>query len=360
MWLPKTPAALLAGHRHPAPDHPADQERPAGLDPARIRKGVVRLVCFVALVVALVEAVPGLSSIRGRLAHGSPSWLLLAGCFRLLSALSYVVLFRAIFAPEQSPRLSYQIGMSEIGVNALVPAGGAGGLAIGDWVLHRRGTPWETLGRRSAEFFVFTSAFNVGAVAILGWLGAIGLLPSHVSRAYSAIPALAATVVIATALALVPRLAALKARQVGQRSHSWRWWVLELAVALGSGAQGALDQFRRHNPAALIGGACYLAFDIATLWAALRAFHGHAALEPLAMGYLVGQLAGEIPIPGGLGAVEGGLIGALVLYGLPLTVATASTLAYRAIALGVPILFGGLAAITLTHTIRGWDAAQET
>jgi uncharacterized protein (TIRG00374 family) len=108
----------------------------------------------------------------------------------------------------------------------------------------------------------------------------------------------------------------------------------------------------------LAAGSGYLLFDIATLWAALHAFHSDVPVEPLAMAYLVGQLAGEIPIPGGLGAVDGGLIGALALFGVPLVAATAGTLAYRAIALGIPVVFGGAAAITLAHTVRGWDRAE--
>ena len=65
------------------------------------------------------------------------------------------------------------------GANALAPAGGASGLAIGDWVLHLRrqgrGRGWSSA---PLEFFVFTSAFNVGAVAVLGWLGAVRPHPS--------------------------------------------------------------------------------------------------------------------------------------------------------------------------------------
>ncbi len=153
----------------------------------------------------------------------------------------------------------------------------------------------------------------------------------------------------------MPRLAGLRSRQANHREHSWRWWLLELAVALGTGARGAIKLFREHDPRALAAGAAYLFFDIAALWAAVRAFGGQPELQPLAMAYLVGQLAGEIPIPGGLGAVDGGLIGALVLYGLPVTVATAGALAYRAIALGVPAVFGGIAGVGLTRTIRQWD-----
>ena len=145
MRLPRTPAALIGSHRHQVERDSAPTEVPDGLDPARLRKGALRLLAFAGFVVALILAVPGLSSIRHELANGDPAWLVLAACFRLSSALCYVALFRVIFCPTMSRRLSYRIGMSEIGVNALVPAGGAGGLAIGDWVLHRRGMDWEKL-----------------------------------------------------------------------------------------------------------------------------------------------------------------------------------------------------------------------
>lgn len=137
-------------------------------------------------------------------------------------------------APRMALRASYRIGMSEVGANALAPAGGASGLAIGDWVLHRESRTWSWLVERTAEFFVFTSPFNVGAVAVLGWLGAAGVLTSGVSPLFSFVPAFAATVAIAVALALIPRLAQLKARQRRRRVHSWTWWLLELGVAAGS------------------------------------------------------------------------------------------------------------------------------
>ena len=354
MRLPRTLEALVGHHRHRPADADSESDLPAALHGPRLRKGLIRLLLFVGLVVALIVAVPGFGSIRGRLAHGNPAWLVLAASFRLSSALAYVALFRAIFAPDMSLRLSYQIAMSEIGLNALVPAGGAGGLATGGWVLHRRGMPTQEVVERSAQFFVFTSAFNVGAVAVLGWLGAVGILASHGSVALSVIPAVAATAVIVLALALIPQLAKLQARKVKVRSRSLHWWLLELGLALGTGAQGALKLFREHDPRALASGAAYLFFDIAALWAAVRAFDGHIALQPLAMAYLVGQLAGEIPVPGGIGAVDGGLIATLTLYGLPISIATAGALAYRAIALGVPAVFGGLAAIGLTRTIKSW------
>jgi uncharacterized membrane protein YbhN (UPF0104 family) len=315
------------------------------------------------LLVAIFLLVPGLVSVRRDLAHGRPGWLILGACFRLASALAYVLMFRAILAPDLTRRLSYRIGMSEIGLNALLPAGGTGGLAVGGWALHRLGTPTKTVIERSATLFVFTSAFNVSAVALLGWLGGIGVVSvarSGAVLALTLVPAFVATAVIVLAIAARPRLTALQAAQVKYKTHGVRWWLFEAAVMLGTGAAGALKVFSDWDPRALVGGAAYLLFDIAALWATIRAFHGHTRAGSVGMGYLVGQLAGDIPVPGGIGAISGGLIGALSLYGLPLAVATASTLAYQAIALVVPLLLGVPAILALAHTLGGFRHSADT
>ena len=69
------------------------------------------------------------------------------------------------------------------------------------------------------------------------------------------------------------------------------------------------------------------------------------------MGYLVGSLAGALPIPAGLGVLEGGLIGSLVLYGAPAGPAAAAVLLYRGISLSVPVALGALGCARLP---RGW------
>jgi uncharacterized membrane protein YbhN (UPF0104 family) len=330
---------------------------------ADVWRKVAGIVVVGGCLLAILLALPGLASVRRHLAHGRPGWLVLAACFRLASALAYVLLFRAILTPHLTRRLSYRIGMSEIGLNALLPAGGTGGLAVGGWALHRLGTPTRTVGERSATLFVFTSAFNVGAVAVLGWLGAIGVVSvAHGGAvlALTLVPALVATAVIVLAIAARPRLAALQAAQVKYRTHGLRWWLFEAAVMVGTGAAGALKLFSDRDPRALVGGLAYLLFDIAALWATIRAFHGHTRTGSLGMGYLIGQLAGDIPIPGGIGAISGGLIGALSLYGLPVAVAIASTLAYQAIALAVPLLFGVPAFLALAPTLGGLRHGAKT
>jgi uncharacterized membrane protein YbhN (UPF0104 family) len=70
------------------------------------------------------------------------------------------------------------------------------------------------------------------------------------------------------------------------------------------------------------------------------------------MGYLIGELGGLIPVPGGLGGIDAGLVGVLVLYHVPLTAAVGAVLAYRAIALWIPALVGGAAFVALRHKLR--------
>jgi uncharacterized membrane protein YbhN (UPF0104 family) len=57
--------------------------------------------------------------------------------------------------------------------------------------------------------------------------------------------------------------------------------------------------------------------SIGVLWASLIAVGDHLPFAVVAMGYRVGQIAQVIPVPGGVGAIDAGVTGALVLYGPP-------------------------------------------
>jgi uncharacterized protein (TIRG00374 family) len=70
------------------------------------------------------------------------------------------------------------------------------------------------------------------------------------------------------------------------------------------------------------------------------------------MGYLIGQLGGLLPIPGGLGGIDGGLLGALVVYGLPAAPAAAAILAYRLILFWLPLILGGAAFASLRKGLQ--------
>ena len=78
---------------------------------------------------------------------------------------------------------------------------------------------------------------------------------------------------------------------------------------------------------------------------------GHVPpLAPVVLAYQIAYLSNFIPLPGGIGVLDGSMIGMLVLYGLGGTVATSATLAYHAIALWVPAIWGTIAFFVLEKT----------
>jgi uncharacterized protein (TIRG00374 family) len=97
----------------------------------------------------------------------------------------------------------------------------------------------------------------------------------------------------------------------------------------------------------ILGAIGYLWFDIAVLFACFAAAGQTPRLAPVVLAYQIGYLSNFIPVPGGIGVLDGSMIGMLVLYGVGGTVATAATLAYHAISLWVPAVWGTIAFILL-------------
>jgi uncharacterized membrane protein YbhN (UPF0104 family) len=72
----------------------------------------------------------------------------------------------------------------------------------------------------------------------------------------------------------------------------------------------------------------------------------------LLVAYIIGQLGSLIPIPGGIGGVDAGLIGTLVLYGVDATDAAVAVIAYRGLLLAIPALLGLPALAVLRRRLR--------
>src|SRR6266513_2613106 len=124
----------------------------------------------------LLLLLPGLSSLRNTFEGAKPSWIQLGAFLELLSCASYVLVFRAVFCRRMSWRTSTEIGLSELAANSVLSVGGAGGLALGAWILRRGGLAAGFIARRTVAFFLLTSLANVGFL-VLGGLGlATGLL----------------------------------------------------------------------------------------------------------------------------------------------------------------------------------------
>jgi uncharacterized membrane protein YbhN (UPF0104 family) len=322
------------------------------LSPRRLRRRLLQLAVVGVLVAFLVLAAPGLGALRNRLSHASGPWVLLGVLLELLSALSYVVIFRAVFCPRMSWRLSYEIGMAEQGANSVLSVSGAGGLALGSWALRRGGMSTERIGRRTVAFFILTSLANVGGVILFAALYAVGLLGHDPSPALTY--GFGGGALVATAIVLgLPRLLS------GEPSHDAANPASgKLAAAfhfvrhsLGRGIDDAVLLLRKRSPGVLIGSIGTMAFDLAVLGACFRAFGASPPLGVLVLAYLIGQLGGNLPIPGGIGGIDGGLIGAFVLYHQPLAATTAAVLVYHGISLWVPALLGSAAFVQLRNTL---------
>ena len=334
---------------------PDDLQVPEELSRRKVRKQLLFLTGVVLAVVAVVTLLPGLDGLRARLSHANPVWLVLGAGLKVLSGLGYVAIFRMVFCRRMSWRVSYQIGMSEMGANALLPTGGAGGLALGAWALKRGGMPTAEIARRTAAFFMLTSVANVVGVVVVGLGLAVRVLPGETNLALTLLPAAIAAASIVCSLLAGRSSAGLHRRlDRNEASGSSRRSTLALKtlVAVADGVNEAVALLREGN-AWLIGGIlAYLIFDVMILWATFRAFGAAPPLAILGMAYLIGELGGLIPVPGGIGGVDAGLVGTFVLYNVPITAAASAVLAYRAIALWVPAILGSAAFVSLRRTLR--------
>ena len=117
----------------------------------------------------------------------------------------------------------------------------------------------------------------------------------------------------------------------------------ETRRAVVDGAREALQILRSGNRRVLAGSLGYWAFDNAVLWATFHAFDISLPLTVVLMGYLIGQLGGLLPIPGGIGGIDGGLIGTLIVYGAPAAGTAAAVLGYRVILFWLPLVVGAIA-----------------
>ena len=337
-----------------------DLEIPEELSRRKLRARLLLLAALVLAIVAIVTLLPGLGGLRARLSHAKPAWLLLGVGLKVLSGLGYVAVFRMVFCRRMTWRVSYQIGMSELGANALFPTGGAGGLALGAWALKRGGMPATEIARRTVAFFLLTSVANVVGVILVGVGLAARVLPGETNLALTLIPAAIAAMSIMGALLAgrtAPRLhLRLECSEAGESTRRSRA-VLKTLVAVADGVNEAVALLREGN-AWLIGGiVAYLVFDMMILWATFRAFGSSPSLAIVWIAYLIGELGGLVPVPGGIGGVDAGLVGTLALYNVPITAAASAVLAYRAIALWVPAILGSAAFVSLRRTLRHESAA---
>lgn len=374
-----TPASPAEGEPPRVAGPPTDGEEPADgsgeprrADPSGafgrrrlVLAGVVVLVALVALYF-LLPKLAGLHQTWGRLRHGDPLWLAVAAAAELVSIAGYAVLFRTVFGRDM-PRLDWRasvlIPLAGIAAIRLVAAAGAGGVALTAWALDRAGMGARQIACRMVANLVLQYAVYLGALVVFGiGLGA-GILPGEGPFELTIIPALLSLVLAGLVLSavLVPEDVERRLRAIDSGPRWWRRLVERLAAApaaLGDGTRTAAALIRARDPG--IGGAvAYWGFDIAALGFSFLAFGGHPTVSVLILCYFLGTLGSLLPLPGGIGGVEGAMIGSFVAFGIHADQAVVAVLAYRAISFWLPTLPGIAGYFALRRTVHRWEGLRD-
>ena len=305
----------------------------------RLRSGLASIGAVSTLLGGLLLAVPGLGAVGHRVTHADWGWLMLGAGLELASCVGYVLAFQGIFN-EIPARFAALVATAEQAFGAVVPVGGAGGIAAGGWLLSRAGLPLGAIAERSAVLFLLTSATNVVTLVLAGAGLAIGVLPGPRDLLLSAVPAGAGLAVLILFVGLARfGLGAGSTLRSGALRATARASVTTARV------------IRRPGWRLAVGALTYLFCDVAVLWLAIHALGYEVPVAPLVLAYLIGYLANAIPIPGGVGVLDGGLAGALLLYHVPASAALGGVLLYHTLALWIPAPSGTVGFIAAQRQI---------
>lgn len=318
-------------------------ERGGAEEARRLRHGLISLALLVALVVGLLLGIPGLHGVAHTVTRMNGAWVAVAVGLEILSCLAYVLAFLQVF--ERAPiRFGARVALSELAFNAAVSVGGAGSVAVGAWLLIERGAPANRVAERSAVLFLLTSAINVLTFIAAGLLLFLGVLPGPGNPLLSILPAGVGTAIFVAFLAL-PRLID---RPLTKRlPHALQVSLETLALSIRD-----TEQLLRRPDWRIIGAIGYLWFDIGVLVACFKAAGATPPIASIVLAYQIAYISNFIPIPGGIGVLDGSMVGTLVLYGATATASAAATVVYHAIALWIPAVWGTLAFVILRRTRR--------
>ncbi len=349
-------------------EHDLEEEMPrVAFTPRRLVAFALFIVLSVAFLYVVLPQLAGLDETWNRLNDGDPWWLGAALAFAVLTFLGYVLLFRGVFAGE-GPRIgfaaSYQITMAGLAATRLFAAGGAGGLILMAWALRRSGMRRRRVADLTLAFLVLTYGVYMGALVVVGLGLYWGVLRGPEPFAITVVPAIfgATVIVLALALSAVPpdlqrRLE--RRAQRGGRFDRTAQRLANLPAAFSAGTREAARHVRGSDPAVL-GAFLYWAAQIAILWAAFRAFGQAPPGAVIVMCFFVGMVGNLLPLPAGIGGVDGATIGAFAAFGVDVDLAIVAVLTYRAFAFYLPTIPGAIAYFQLRRTVARWREERRT
>ena len=333
-----------------------------------VRRLVQTLVVVVVLLLVIYFLVPklvGLGDSLSRLNDADPLWVAVAIGFSVLSFATYIALFKAVVGGE-ALRLrwleTYEINMAGVAATRLFSAGGAGGIALTYWALRKAGMARRDAAKRMVAFLSLQYAFYPIALIVFGVLLRTGVLNGKNSVELTIVPAAIAGVflILGTLIALIPRDLESRLSHLvhGERAEAFLHGAAKVPETLAEGFRFALGLFAHPSRGglAVLGAAGFWASSIGVLWASFHAFGVHVPLAVVVQGFFLGMVANLFPLaPAGVGAVDAGMIGAFVLFGIPEETVFPAILTFRLVAFWMPIPPGVVAFFQLRKTVHRWE-----
>jgi uncharacterized membrane protein YbhN (UPF0104 family) len=333
------------------------------------RRFVLGCLLILAVVALLYYGLPRLAGINEtwrRIERGDPWWLALALAFSALSFAGYVVLFQYVYV-EGGARIglreSYEITMASLAATRVFAAGGAGGIALTAWAMRRAGMAARTVADRTMVFLVLTYVVYMVVMLLTGIGLRVGLLPGPAPFGLTVVPAAFAGIAIGLTLLLSLTPPDLRHRVEGGGRGEGRFArfaarAATLPASMSAAVRNSIAHVRARDPA-ILGSIAYWGFNVAVLWASFKAFGSPPSWSVVVMGYFVGMLGNLLPLPGGVGGVDGGMIGAFIGFGVDDGLAVVAVLTYRAFAFWLPTIPGAIAFFQLRRTVARWREEGE-
>ena len=273
---------------------------------------VLGALVVVGFVYFVVPQIAGLGPTLRRLRTGDGWWLAVGVALEAVSIAGEAGLFRGVFSRPGNGigwRISFEITLAGGAATKILATAGAGGIALTVWALRAAGLADEV-----ATGMVCYEIVNYGvymAALVVGGFGLwFGVFAGHAPVGVTLIPALFGLAVIVIVVAMLfadaPTERFLLRRADASHGRVQRWWrrAAMLPRSLQAGLRAALGMVGGRDLSLLWAPVAW-GFDIGALWAAFHAFGQPPPAAVLVMGYYVGTLANTLPLPGGIGGVEG-------------------------------------------------------
>jgi uncharacterized membrane protein YbhN (UPF0104 family) len=344
-------ASKTSNPQDPEPQHRRRTGRLLVEVRAHLTKRALRLVGFVVFVYLFLRLIPGLEKALEDLKNVRLQWVIGAMAVETASEIGYVFSWRGILDPDDLLRqdgrgrhLGARVAWAQLGGGMIVPGGTLGSMGVGAWMLHRLGMSMDRVGERQFTLMFLNTAVDALAIVFFGLGLAIGLFNGEEALTLTLLPA----VLVALGLALALYIAR-RAERLSGRFEAGRPKLANGIRALATAVENTKKMLRhRGSTKIVLGAVAYLGFDMAVLQGAFVAIDAHPvpSFAVVAMCYLIGGLAGSIPLPANLGAVTG-MAGMLIVFGVDHNDAIAAVVLYQAIGFLVPLIGGGIAYLFL-------------